>query len=359
MVLAVLFVPLPARWCTASAARATLRPEPGRMEDHMKLDSVRHIGIIGLGMIGDSMAVLTTGHGYRTTCVARRAEMIPEYQKTYDMYFRQMAEQGLAPPNQAAICGRYLKYTTDYDELRDCDVVFECVSENIDLKHGIYARLEQVCTDLKAICSVSSSFVPDALAEKASRYRSRIIVTHPFNPAHMVPFFEICGGASTAPGVLEFARALLESLDRKPVILKKPAPGFIGNRLQFALWREALNLVESGICDPEDVDACLNYSFCPRYSSIGMYEHFDNGGLNLNATTCNAVFPSLSNISEAPRIVTDRIARGETGARAESRKGFYDWNGVDMEAYRRRVNAPYWRFINWDFPQEQDDCETA
>ena len=318
----------------------------------MKLDSVKHIAIIGAGMIGDSMAVLTTGHGYKTTLLVRRAEMIPEYKKTYANYYRQMIDQGLMPENQASICEKYLTFTTDYNDIVDCDVIYECVNENLDLKHQIYARIEEMCPNVRIICSGTSGFVPDLLSEKMTKYKDRVIVAHPFNPAHLVPFFELCGGEDTAPGILEFAKELLESLDRKPVILKKPAPGFIGNRLQFALWREALNLVESGICDPRDVDTCLNYSFCPRYTSIGMYEHFDNGGLNLNIMTCNTVFPTLSNIDGAPPAITDRIARGDTGARSDGKKGFYDWNGVDMAAYQERVNAPYWRFINWDLPTE-------
>jgi 3-hydroxybutyryl-CoA dehydrogenase len=224
------------------------------------------------------------------------------------------------------------------------------VVEVIGLKHEIYARIEETCPGVKAICSVSSSFVPDVLAEKAGKYKDRIIVTHPFNPAHMVPFFELCGGSDTDDGVLQFAKELLESLDRKPVILKKPAPGFIGNRLQFALWREALNLVESGIADPRDIDTCLNYSFCPRYTSIGMFEHFDNGDLTLNMRTCNAVFPSLSDMKEAPPAIADRVARGDLGAKTGV--GFYDWRDVDMDAYRKRVNAPYWHFIDWDMPKE-------
>ncbi|MCL5734869.1 MAG: 3-hydroxyacyl-CoA dehydrogenase NAD-binding domain-containing protein [Actinobacteria bacterium] len=316
----------------------------------MRLDGVTHIGIIGAGMIGDSLAVLTTGHGYRTTVVVRRSEKIPGYKKTYDEYFRQMIDQGVMPENQLAICERYLKYSTDFADLADCEVIFECVPEAIDLKHGIYARIEATCPNLQAICSVSSSLLPDSLGEKATKYKDRIIVTHPFNPAHMVPFFELCGGAATDPAVLKFARGLLESLDRKPVIVKKPAPGFIGNRLQFALWREALNLVETGIADPRDVDTCLNYSFCPRYSSIGMFEHFDNGDLTLNMHTCNSVFPSLSNMTEAPHAITDRVARGDLGAKTGV--GFYDWRGADMEAYNKRVNAPYWHFISWDMPTE-------
>ena len=318
----------------------------------MKLNNVQHIGIIGMGMIGDSMAVLTTGHGYRTTCVVRRPEKIPEYEKSYGDYFRQLIEHDLMPEKQLDICKKYLGFTTDYGELAGCNVVFECVTEDINLKHEIFARLESACPEVRAICSVSSSFIPDILAEKATKLKDRIIVAHPFNPAHMVPYFELCGGAFTAPGVLEFASELLKSLDRKPVILKKPAPGFIGNRLQFALWREALNLVESGICDPEDVDACLNYSFCPRYTSIGIFEHFDSGGLKLNISTCDAVFPTLSNIDKAPPAITDRIARGDLGLPSASQVGFYDWKGVDMKAYRERVSAPYLRFIKWDMPEE-------
>jgi 3-hydroxybutyryl-CoA dehydrogenase len=318
----------------------------------MKHKDINKIGVIGAGMIGDSLAVLSTGHGYETVCVVRREVMIPEYKKTYDAYFQQMIDHGCMPREQLSICEKYLKYTTDYAELTGCDVIFECVNEKIDLKHEVYTLIEQFDPSVKAVCSVSSSIVPDVLAEKATVIKDRIIVAHPFNPAHMVPFFELCGGASTGEGVLEFAKEALESLDRKPVILKKPTPGFIGNRLQFALWREALNLVESGICDPRDVDTCLNFSFCPRYTSIGIYEHFDNGDLRLNITTCNTVFPTLSNIAEAPAAITDRIARGDTGARAESRKGFYDWNGVDMAAYQERVTAPYRRFVNWDFPTD-------
>ncbi|MCL2401638.1 MAG: 3-hydroxyacyl-CoA dehydrogenase NAD-binding domain-containing protein, partial [Oscillospiraceae bacterium] len=225
-------------------------------------------------------------------------------------------------------------------------------NENLELKFDILAKIEATCPNVKAICSVSSTITPDQMGQKMTKYKDRLVVTHPFNPAHMVPFFECCGGAATDPAVMDFVVELLESLDRKPVVLKKPTPGFIGNRLQFALWREALSLVESGICDPRDIDTCLNYSFCPRYTSIGIYEHFDNGGLMLNQAGCNGTFPHLSNVTEAPPAVTDRIAKGELGARSEGKIGFYDWNGVDMEAYQARVNAPYWRFIDWDLPKE-------
>lgn len=317
-----------------------------------KHPEVSCIGVVGNGMIGDSMTVLTTGHGYPTVSVVRNTAKIPQYKAKYDEYYQQMIDHGILTEEQYRICEKYLKYTDDYADLKDCEVIFECITENLEQKHQVYAAIEANCPNVKAICSVSSSFLPDRLGEKMEKYADRVVVTHPFNPAHMVPYFEICTGEKTAPWVVDWVRAVLESLDRKPAVLKKAAPGFIGNRLQFALWREALNIYESGIADPRDIDTCLNYSFCPRYTSIGMFEHFDNGDLRLNITTCTDVFPTLSNLDHAPAAITDRIARGDTGARAESRKGFYDWNGVDMKAYQERVNAPYWHFCQWEFPEE-------
>lgn len=320
----------------------------------MKHPEVTKIGVIGNGMIGDSMTVLTTGHGYETISVVRSTEKIPQYQAKYDEYYRQMIDHGVLTEEQYAICRSYLRYTDDYAELKDCEIVFECIVEDLEQKHTVYARLEENCPRLRAICSVSSSFLPDRLGERLARYGDRVVVTHPFNPAHMVPYFELCGGSATGAGVLEWVKAVLESLDRKPAILKKPNPGFIGNYLQFALWAAALKLVEDGVCDPKDIDTCLNYSFCPRYSSIGIFDHFDNGGYKLNVTTCDAVFPILPRWDGAPALIREKAQSPDAwGAKSPTRQGFYDWNGVDMEAYQERVNAPYWNFCKWDFPTER------
>ena len=316
----------------------------------MRLDNVKHIGIIGTGMIGTSLAVLTTGYGYKTSILAMNDELAEACRKQYAAFYQDFVARGLMTQGQADICRKYLHITQTYHDMADCEIVFESVVEVLDVKHQVYHSIEEACPNVKAICSVSSALEADKLAAGAAKYADRIIVTHPFNPVYMVPYFELAKAACTADGVVEFAKEVLASMGRKPVVLKKSAPGFIGNRLQFALWREALNIVESGIADPEDVDACLMYSFCPRYTSIGIFEHFDNGGLDLNRNVCNTIFPTLSNAAQAPKAITDRIARGDLGAKTGV--GFYDWRGTDMEAYRERVNAPYWHFIDWDMPTE-------
>jgi len=312
--------------------------------------NVRTIGVVGTGIIASSLAVLTTGHGFRTVIYARSEASAKRFRDTYENHWASLKSHGLVTEEQLEVCRTYLTVSGDYGDMKDAEAVFECVAEDAAVKHDVYHILENTCPQLKAICSVSSSIVPDVLTETCDVYGDRIIVTHPFNPVHMVPYFELCGGSRTAEGVIDYAVKLLEELDRKPVVLKKPTPGFIGNRLQFALWREVLYLVENGIASPRDIDTALQYSFCPRYTSIGIFEHFDNGGLDLNRRTCANLFPILSDEKQVPKIIDDLMAAGRTGAKGGA--GFYDWNGVDMDAYRERVNAPYWKFCNWKLPEK-------
>lgn len=306
------------------------------------------IGIVGTGMIASSLAVLTAGHGMETRVFARSTQSAERFRAAFSAHWQLMVQNDIATQEQADICATYAQVSTDFSALRDAEVVFECIVEDLGQKADVYRRVEQTCPDVRAICSVSSSIVPDQLAASCTRYADRVVVTHPFNPVHMVPYVEVCTAEATDPKVRAYVVELLEALDRKPVVLKKSTPGFIGNRLQFALWREALALVEEGIADPHDIDTALRYSFCPRYTSIGIFEHFDAGGLALNRATCKNLFPVLSDRKDVPPIIDSLMERGHTGAGAG--RGFYDWKGVDREAYAARVNEPYWKFCSWHMP---------
>ena len=286
------------------------------------------IGIVGLGMIGNSTAVLSTMHGMKTVCYVRNPAKIPGYKASFDKMYDEMIAQGIMTKEQAEICATYLKYVGSYEEMAECEVIFEAIAEDLEQKKACYAEIERCCPKVKLIGSCSSSILPDALASAADKYADRIIVTHPFFPVHMVPYFELCASAKTAPGVLDYAKEVLAALDRKPSTLKKPNPGFIGNYLQFALWAAALKLVEDGVCDPKDIDNCLNYSF-------------------------NSVFPILPRYEEAPASIREKAESEDAwGAKSPTKRGFYDWNGVDMVEYQKKVNAPYWRFIDWELPTE-------
>ncbi len=309
------------------------------------MDNNKTAGIVGTGMIACSMAVLTTMHGFDTVIFARSDASKKRCLDIINFYLNEIIEHELMTTDQKKRCNELLHFTFKYSDMEDSEIVFESVIEEKDVKYEVYRQLENNCPHIKAICSVSSSIVPAVLAEGSKKYGDRIVVTHPFNPPHLVPLFEVCGSDKTAPETFDYVMDFLCDLDRKPVLLRKPTPGFIGNRLQFALWREALALVEEGICGPHDIDTVLEYSFCPRYTSIGIFEHFDNGGLELNARTCKNVWPILSTATDIPSFMSDLMKEGKMGVKSDSKTGFYDWNGVDMSAYAKRVSKPYWKMF--------------
>ena len=313
------------------------------------------IGIVGMGMIGNSLAVLSTLHGCKTVVYVRNPEKASSCHAEFDRMYREMVDQHVISAEQASCAKTYLKTVHSYEGLSTCTFVFEAINETPQAKWDCFREIERCCPEVRAIGSCSSSILPDVLAQATPGLADRILVTHPFFPVHMVPYVELCMGRGTSDEAVAYTRAVLAALDRKPSVLKKPNPGFIGNYLQFALWAAALKLVEDGVCDPQDVDNCLEYSFCPRYTSIGIFEHFDNGGYQLNASTCDNVFPALPRYEGAPAIVREKAESADAwGARSPSKRGFYDWSDVDPVAYGKRVSEPYWGFINWEFPNS--DC---
>ena len=220
----------------------------------MKLDNVNKIAVVGTGMIGTSLAVLFTGHGYKTCLYALNEELAEESKNRYQEYYQELIQKGLVTDAQAAICEKYLSYTTSYADIADADFVFECSLEDVKVKHEVYKELDKVLVAPKAVISTTSALSVEDLADGIDKFKDKLIVAHPFFPPHLVPFFEVVKSHATADGVTESAVELLESADREVVVLKKNAPGFIANRLQHALFREAINIVEQGIADARSVD---------------------------------------------------------------------------------------------------------
>ena len=314
----------------------------------MKLQNINHIGIIGTGMIGASMALLFTGNGYKTTLYAINDTEAAAGLQRYKTYGKDLVANGLMTDVQAAACERLLGFTQDYADLADVDFIFECVVERLNIKHAIYAELEKHCTQLKAIASSTSALPADDLA-KGLVQKELLAVAHPWNPPHLVPCVEVVRSESTSDEAVKVIVDLLNSVGRAPVIMKKSAPGFIGNRLQHALYREAAYMVEQGIASPEDIDTSLKTSFIPRYTSIGLFEHFDYAGLDMIMSIHETLFPTLCNATAPQDLIRIPYEAGNLGYKTG--KGVLDWTGVDIDAFRKRASEPYLKFFNWSLPE--------
>lgn len=302
--------------------------------------------VIGSGMIGLSMAVLLTGNGVRTKMFVRNREK--EKEEQYCQLMRELEIVGILTGEECKRCSSYFTIVTSYEEIKDAEVVFECAAEKMDVKQSIYEQIFKYCPFLKVIASTTSAISSQSLAEN-SNLADKLLVAHPFYPPHLISCVEIVPNSYTDKKVIQFLVDFLQYLGREPVILKKDATGFVANRLQYAMLREAVHIVEEGIAEPEDVDRILMKSFAPRYTAIGIFEHFDNCGLDLTSEICKELYPELSGERSVQKLVQEACNRGEFGVRTQ--KGFYNWAEKDMEEFQKRIKQPYINGISWNVPQ--------
>lgn len=316
----------------------------------MRIENVNHVAIIGTGMIGASMAALFTGNGYPTTMLAVSEQEKERGRELYNTCFEDLIEKKLVTEEQAARCAKLLRFTFEYSDIADADFIFECVVERAEVKYCVYEKIEEHCKQFKVLASSTSALSADVLAEGLSRNKDKLVVAHPYNPPHLVPFVEVVKSAYTSEEAAQMAYDVLESAGRKVIIMQRCAPGFVANRLQHALLREAVHIIEEGLATPRDIDKALMYSFVPRYTSVGLFEHQDAAGLDMVKCIEDYLLPTLSNACTTPDYINKLVSENNLGMKTG--KGVYEWSKEDQEDFRRRASAPYLCYFNWDIPKE-------
>ena len=220
--------------------------------------------------------------------------------------------------------------------------VIETVAEDFDLKRAIFVSLDQRVPAAVPIGSNSSGFPISRLAEGLAT-RRRMYNAHYFMPAHLVPLVEVALGEDSDPALGEAICDLYRRCGKKPVLVRKDIPGFLGNRIQHALMREAMSLIDSGIASPEDVDTAVRYSFGFRYAAAGPVLQKEISGWDSMARAAAEIYPSLSNTQVLARCVADNIAAGKTGMKSGA--GFTEWPperaASERAAYEKRLKAAF------------------
>jgi 3-hydroxybutyryl-CoA dehydrogenase len=220
--------------------------------------------------------------------------------------------------------------------LADASIVYEAVVEKLEIKHAVYAQLEAVITPDAVIASNTSGFLPDMLCVRM-QYPNRFVVAHFWNPPYVIPLVELVP-ATTTDGALPLRlQRELQQAGFEPIVLRAAIPGFIGNRIQFAVLREALHLVHSGVADAATVDAVVKSCLGRRYSQFGPLEVADLGGLDTFLDIATHLMPQLNKDESAPELLRSQIAQGNTGI--DSGLGFYHWDEQRKQAAKLRRQA--------------------
>lgn len=224
----------------------------------------------------------------------------------------------------------------------DCDLIIETVSEDLALKRDLFAMMDKAVPAHIPIGSNSSAYPISEIA-KGLPTASRMMGAHYFMPADIVPLVEVVLGERTDPKTAEQVCALYRSIHKKPVLVKKDIPGFLANRIQHALMREALCLVDAGIASFDDVDDAVRYSFGFRYAAVGPMMQKELSGWDTQANAAKAIYPSLYNVAEIPSVLEKMLVDGRSGVK--NAEGYRKWTQDEIQQakaqYQRRLRAAF------------------
>lgn len=285
------------------------------------------VGVVGAGLMGAGIAQVFAAGGHEVAlydpdrkALARARQRIGE-----------IAEL-LGQPRELE------RRVTTHNELEpavvDAKLVIEAAPEELTLKQKIFATLEDVAA-ADAVLATNTSSLP--IREIAARLAdpSRALGTHFWNPPYCVPLVEVVQAEATAPGTVRWTMDVLERLGMKPVHVCADIPGFIGNRLQHALKREAIALVAAGVCDAETVDTVVKYGFGRRLATLGPLEQSDLVGLDLTLAIHRTLMPTLDTTAEPHPYLVAKVEAGELGMKTG--RGFREWTPEQAQAVRERV----------------------
>jgi 3-hydroxybutyryl-CoA dehydrogenase len=297
------------------------------------------IGVVGSGLMGVGIATQAALHGYATIVHDIDAARLASVHAKAEAVLDELIDAGVFHADDiAGVLGR-IETTEKLERVATAGFIVEAIPEVLELKNRTYRALEPLLREDAIFASNTSGFPPDLLAQVLQN-KARFVIAHFWNPPHTIPLVEVVPGTETDPEVTRRTADLMTAIGMEPVVLTKAIPGFVGNRLQFAVLREALAIVRSGAATPEVVDAVMKSSLGRRYGMVGPLESADLGGLDTLLDIGLHLMPELAKDEDVLQLMRERVEKGHVGVR--SGQGFYDWN----DAHHARVKAGRKRLIH-------------
>lgn len=295
------------------------------------------IAVIGAGLMGHGIAQIFALEGFTVGLSDIKADVLDSAVVNLRANLALLAEHGIASKDAIEPAAARVSTTTDIAEaVKDASLVIEAVVENLELKQNIFQNLDTLCPKKTILASNTSVISITEIAAKA-RHKGRVVGTHFWNPPYLIPLVEVVRGDETADDTMDRTIDILTRVGKRPVRVNKDVPGFVGNRLQHALWREAISIVKQGIADAATVDECVKNGFGLRLPILGPMENSDMVGTDLTLAIHDYILKHLERSPEPSPLLKDIVARGDLGFK--SGKGFQQWSPEDIERSRSRLKA--------------------
>ena len=292
------------------------------------------VAVLGAGTMGSGIALSFARAGSTVKLTARRGRRSRPRARGSMRPAAAGGEQGARHTRHRPSVAR-ISTTQDLDDaVQDAELVVESVTEDLEVKHEVLARAERAARPETVLVTDTSSIAIDDLAAALDRPES-FAGMHWFNPPELVSLVEIVSGSRTEPEVAQRLVDWTRALGKRPVHLRRDIAGFIANRIQYAVFREAFALVQEGVCDYADVDETMKAGLGARWAAIGPFESLDLAGLDVYEAVARRLYPMLANDREPASSALELVAEGHLGCKTG--RGLYgDYDDEAIAALRRR-----------------------
>ena len=285
----------------------------------------KNIAIAGAGTMGSSMAQIFAKCGYEVWLYDIAEASVERSKKIIKNGIENEIDAGSITKEQGEQMVNSIHYSLKYEDVfPQADYVIESIMEKIEIKHAFWEKVSNMVSE-DAILATNTSGLSITKISEAVHKPERFCGMHWFNPPHLTPLVEIISGEKTSDTTVTDIYNLAIKIGRKPIKVYKDPSGFCVNRIQFAVFREALNIVEKGYASMEDVDNALRYGLGMRYAAIGIFQMADLGGLDVWSTISSYLWEDLSDAKTLPKMLEDLIEQRDYGVK--SGRGFYDYSG--------------------------------
>lgn len=298
----------------------------------MKAEDIKNVALLGAGMIGHGLALHFAQVGYQVSLYSRTQQTIDKAIESIKSNLPLLLQKPAGSDEIEKIIGR-IKTTTDLAKaVANAPMIIESVAEDLKIKQDLFKELDQMCPR-ETILATNTSVISITEIAIKSKNRSRILGTHFWFPPYLIPLVEVVKGKDTSDEAMELTYQFMKKAGKYPIKCLKDVPGFVANRLQHALWREAISIVENGIADAATVDDAVKKSFGIRLAVLGPIENADMAGLDLILAIHNTVLKDLEASPNPSPLLKEKVKKGELGFK--SGKGFYDhWTPEDIKRVR-------------------------
>jgi 3-hydroxybutyryl-CoA dehydrogenase len=287
------------------------------------------IAIIGAGLMGHGLALVFARGGHQVAVTDAYAEVRSSVKARIAATLKSLGDD-------ASAVERISVADTLAEAVRGADIVIEAAPERLALKQALFAELQEAAGP-ECILASNTSVIPIGQIATHVTGKHRVLGTHWWNPPYLVPLVEVIETEGTAPQTVTKMLALLKTLGKTPVHVRRDVPGFVGNRLQHALWREAVALVEEGVCDAETVDLVVKSSFGRRLAVLGPLENADLIGTDLTLDIHQQVLPFVNHRPGPSPVLEALVTEGKLGFK--SGEGFRHWTEAQKADLRAKVQA--------------------